>query len=213
VTGKRLCDRQVGDVLNGRAHISQQGRDAILVIDPTIPIPLSVTGGRAIGVYTSGAGMLEFSLRIAGEGELTGTMTYLDSAIPCSETVDVTGTRENQLPSGAFAGDWLLQTEATQSACDGVTVGESETLCRRIRLDQSTVTIEDEDGLIQGVGDGDRAVLRRWTEGERLTYFLDVNGDQMSGTIERYNFLEECYTSRSVLGTRRAEGCGSSEKP
>jgi hypothetical protein len=74
-------------------------------------------------------------------------------------------------------------------------------------VDNSTVTIEDEAGSIRGVGDGEFATLRRTTEDERLTFRLNLDGDQILGELESYDLLEECYVTHSVVGTRRTVSC------
>jgi len=212
VSGKRLCDSEIDDRFNGHASIAQDGRNATMIIDPNRPIPLIVRGRKANGSISSGEEETEFELTVTA-GELSGTLTYTDSRVPCTEIVTVSGTRDNAPPSSLFAGDWDLQTEVTESACSGVSTGEMETNCRRIRVENSTITIEDEDGPIRGVGDGDSATLFGITADERQTYRITLDGEEILGEIERYDLLEECSITQTIMGMRRAESCDESSTP
>lgn len=207
VVSKQTCFQPVGTQFSERVRIAQDGRSASLWLFST-PFALSINGTRATG---NGAGprdgQIEIDLNLA-EGQLGGTITTsYGGAEPCTEVLSVSGSRDNVAASPGWVADWDLQTEVTSTTCAEETVGETESLCRSIAVDGSTISIEDPEGSVRGVVDGDTAFLWRVTEEERLEISLTLSGSDLSGTIYAAELDDFCDSYLSIEGSARSGAC------
>lgn len=205
VTAKRVCDNEIGDTRNWDAVITQIGNIASITINGGQSTDLVVSGSNATGSKTEGE-MLDFALTLEA-GELGGTITARNDVLPCTEVWALEGSRTNGAPSSDFSGSWDFDIAVTASGCVGDPVGTMELLCLRIDIDGNTVSIEDEDGTIAGVGDGDTAILTRTDAGESLEVTLTVSGNSISGQAVTFDFEDQCEVTQSISATKRNTPC------
>lgn len=206
VVGKRACEREVGTTRNAILEIAQQGNVVVVLLESST-VDLAASGSRATGSATVEDRGVEFDLRISG-GELTGTLTISDPSVPCTQVESMTGSRANATPSREFRGDWDLEITITQSDCPGEEVGSKLQVCRSIDVRNSTISIDEEGGVILGVGDGSSAELGRFSEDEWLRIDLTVSGNTLAGTIDIYDLVGQCSVRGSITGTKRSTACG-----
>lgn len=204
VIEKKTCGRDIGDQLNWEIPIVQDGSHAIMVIDNVIPIDLTVNGSHATGSTDDGSIVVDLTLT---EGELGGTLSVTRTSPDCTEVYSLSGTRTNAAPSGDFAGNWDFGTLITSSTCENEPEGSTDEVCLTITVVGNTVSIDDGDGLIAGVGDGNTAVLRRFGADERLVVTIELGGRGISGEISSYDFEDECQVTGTVSGIRRTSPC------
>jgi hypothetical protein len=207
VIAKRTCDREIGDLINWEVRITQDGSQATISFGGTAH-ELTVDGSTATAKWSEES-EIDVALTIDG-GELKGTVTASRGATPtpCTEVFSLSGTRSNETASGEFSGAWDFSMTFGSLGCQGEPAGSTEDICRRIRVVNSTVILEDPDGDIVGVGDGNTAVLERFVEGDeylKLTVTISPNG--ISGEFYSNDYVNPCSAFGSIVGTKRSTPC------
>jgi len=207
VIARQVCDNNIGDTRDWNAVITQDGSTATISIGGGPPTDLTVDGSTATGSKTDGE-MLDFALTIT-DGELGGTITATNNSIPCTEVWSVIGTRTNTAPSSDFEGSWDFDITVTGESpnCDGGLIGSVDQVCLSIEVDGNTVSIDDGEGIIAGVGDGNTAFLTRVSEGELLEVTITVSGNSISGVATFHDPVTQCEITSSISGTRRTTPC------
>lgn len=213
VTAKNTCERELDDVEQWEISIAQNGSDAWLSFGNR-PLELSISGSTATTSFMEDNSTIDVSITVSGN-DLTGSINAERSTgpNPCTEVFSLTGTRVADPPSADFAGSWDLLTDVTSSFCDGVDVGELESICREIEVDGSAISIDDSDGVIFGVINGTSAVLWRLGAEEELTVELNLAGGLLSGNVSEQDLLEDCRVNSTISGTPRQEACPPPPEP
>jgi hypothetical protein len=205
VVARATCEGSIGDEGEFEAVIVQDGKDAMIAIDGGVPFPLTIAGSTATGSQVGGAN-LDLALTIE-DGQIGGTITMVDSTVPCTEEYLIVGTRTNQAPSSEFSGNWQLYFEVRESSCEAEPVGSPDDSCLAIDVVGNTVMIMHEDGVIAGVGDGDTAILTRYDEDESLEIIVSVSGDEIFGEVTVIDHQNECTSAMFISGFRWPGEC------
>lgn len=209
VISKRVCDNEVGTTRSWDVVITQEGNIATFSFDGGSSTELTVVGSTATGEKINGEHLV-FALTILN-GELGGTITALNTALPCEEVWTITGTRKVDPPSEGFGGFWNIDGEFITNECG---FGNSPE-CTEIIQDGDMVSIPSE-GLEGTVVGNTATMFEEIVIGTRALSFVIVfeissDGNSLTGTntvtsVDTANPEDNCISVLSLTGTR-TEGC------
>ncbi|HKI82734.1 MAG TPA: hypothetical protein VKA63_00235 [Candidatus Krumholzibacteria bacterium] len=206
VISKQSCDNGVGDTLEWGFIMGQNGSRGALLLNGGGAKELLINGSTATASWSEDGGQIDLELTLSGD-KLQGTLTNTNALRSCTEVISLSGTRMDLQPLPEFAGPWDLQTTVTNSTCNGIPIGVMEDLCRTIAVSGGSISVDDPDGAIVGIGDGNSATLFRTTDSEILVVDLTLGLGGLAGTATTLLFDGDCTITQSIAGVARTEAC------